>query len=216
MTDIDNHSPAQPSDESAQRVLSFWFGELDENGCVDSAHAQRWYKKDAAFDQSIRDAFLLDYRAVVQGGREHWLRSPRGRLAYVIVLDQFSRNMFRESPDMFAHDALALKTALRSIELGDDRVLELDERCFLYLPLMHAEVLEIQNRCVDLFTKLTNEVAATKPKEVVDKAANSLDFAIRHRDIIARFGRFPHRNALLGRASTPEESEFLSQPGSSF
>jgi uncharacterized protein (DUF924 family) len=198
--------------DAPEAILAFWFGELDADGRADQAHASRWWRSDPAFDQEIRDHFADEHAAVVGGHRDRWLPSPRGRLAYVIVLDQFSRNLFRDSEDMFAYDERALDAALGGIERGCDRLVGADERSFYDLPLMHSELLPIQDRCIALFTALRDaETGASR-----DRAAYSLDFAQRHRDIVARFGRFPHRNAILGRVSTAEETAFLEQPGSRF
>jgi uncharacterized protein (DUF924 family) len=198
--------------DEQEQVLEFWFGPLSADGRADAAHAQRWWKKDAAFDALIRERFLALYDAVANGEREAWLRSARGALAYVIVLDQFSRNMFRDSPRMFEQDARALRAARAAIDSGFDRQLAFDERGFLYMPLMHSEERATQARCVALFEALRDEEQGEKR----ERAAGSVDFAKRHRDIVERFGRFPHRNVVLGRTSTPEEMEFLTQPGSSF
>jgi uncharacterized protein (DUF924 family) len=175
---------------SAEDVLGFWF-----------AAPARWWKKDPVFDTEIRDRFLALHEAVDRGEHEAWLETPRGALAYVIVLDQFSRNMFRGSARSFASDTRARAASRRAVDRGDDRALSDDERPFLYMPFMHSEDLADQDRCSALF-------AALRP----DQAR----FAEMHRDIIRRFGRFPHRNGLLGRQSTSEEEEFLKQPGSAF
>jgi uncharacterized protein (DUF924 family) len=175
---------------TSEGVLAFWL--------ADSA---RWWKKDPAFDAEVRNRFLALHEAIDRGEREDWLETPRGALAYVIVLDQFSRNMFRGSARSFASDARARAGARRAVERGDDRALSVDERTFLYMPFMHSENLADQDRACALF-------AAARP----DQAR----YAELHRDIIRRFARFPHRNAVLGRTSTPEEEEFLKQPGSSF
>lgn len=172
-------------------VLSFWMSE-----------PARWWKKDAAFDEQIRGRFLALHDAINRGEHESWLDTPRGALAYVIALDQFSRNMFRESPRAFASDPRARAATKRALERGDDRALPADERVFLYMPLMHSEDLADQERSVERFGALG--------------AADQLRFAQLHRDIVHRFGRFPHRNGPLGRTSTPEEIEFLKGPGSSF
>lgn len=184
---IDANTPTQTIDE----VLAFWF-----------ADPTRWWKKDPAFDAEVQGRFLALHDAIMRGEREDWLATPRGALAYVVVLDQFSRNMFRGTGRMFASDARALAAARRALARGDDRALAADERIFLYMPFMHSEDIADQDRCVALFTASPSE--------------EQLRYAEMHRDIIRRFGRFPHRNALLGRASTPEEEEFLKQPGSSF
>jgi len=172
-------------------VLEFWF-----------THSDRWWDKDAAFDAEIRQRFGELHAEVSRGEHEDWRATPRGALAYVIVLDQFSRNMFRGTPGAFASDPQALAAARDALARGVDQSLTPEERSFLYMPLMHSEDLADQERCVELFRALGN--------------AYSLGFAEQHRDIIARFGRFPHRNAILGRASSPEELAFLTQPGSSF
>jgi len=195
-----------------EQVLEFWFGELTADGRADAVHAQRWWKKDPAFDALIRERFGGLYAAVVGDAREAWLEEPRGTLAYVITIDQFSRNMFRDSPRMFEHDARALRAALGGIDHGFDRKLALDERGFLYMPLMHSEDRAQQDRCVALFEAFRDELEG----EARARVAGSVDYAKRHREIVARFGRFPHRNQVLGRTVTAEEMEFLTQPGSSF
>jgi uncharacterized protein (DUF924 family) len=175
---------------SIDDVLAFWF-----------ADPKRWWKKDPAFDAEIHDRFGALRDAVMRGEHEDWRATPRGALAYVIVLDQFSRNMFRGSARSFEGDARALAAACAAVDSGFDKGLSVDERMFLYMPLMHCEDIAHQERCVALFAGVVPE---------------QLRFAEMHRDIVRRFGRFPHRNAALGRASTPEEVEFLKQPGSSF
>jgi uncharacterized protein (DUF924 family) len=198
--------------DEIEAVLHFWFGDLDSSGCADSVHSERWWKKDEAFDAEIGRRFGGLHAAIAAGEREAWRSSDRGALAYVIVLDQFSRNMFRGTARTFAYDDQALAAALAAIDRGVDRRLAFDERTFLYMPLMHSENLAAQERCTGLFTSWREEAAAG----AAGRAAGFLDYARRHRDIVARFGRFPHRNAALGRASTAEEAEFLKQPGSSF
>jgi len=189
-------------------VLDFWFGALDDDGRADATHRSRWFSKDPAFDREIGERFAAVREAILAGEREAWLEGARGSLAYVIVLDQLSRNMFRDSPEMYAADDLALATASRSIESGFDRDVALGQRPFFYLPLMHAENLEQQNRCVALFEAL----AAEHPEPF----SGNLQYAIVHRDVVARFGRFPHRNEILGRPSTPEEVAFLDGGGPRF
>ncbi|PKN55333.1 MAG: DUF924 domain-containing protein [Deltaproteobacteria bacterium HGW-Deltaproteobacteria-14] len=195
-----------------EAVLAFWFGALDAAGHADAAHAQRWWRKDEGFDRELGERFGALHRAVAAGEREAWLATPRGRLGYVIVLDQLSRNLFRDTAGMYANDARALAVAAEGLDRGDAATLAAAERRFLYMPFMHAETLADQERCVALFQA---EVAAAPPGQE-DSARRALDFAIQHRDIVARFGRFPHRNALVGRVLTAEELAFLEQPGSSF
>ncbi len=184
----------------ADALLSFWFGTLDAHGRADAAHRERWFRKDPGFDRELRERFGALHAEVSAGAHESWLATPRGRLAYVIALDQLPRNLFRDSARAFATDARALEVALEGLALGVDRALAHDERSFLYMPLMHSEDLAVQERCVALFADFPE----------------NRSFAEQHRDIIQRFGRFPHRNAVLGRASTAEEREFLRGPGSSF
>lgn len=198
--------------EQVKEVLTFWLGELDSDGCADQAISRRWYTKDEAFDQQIRERFAGERAAILEGKREVWLRTARGRLATIIVLDQLSRNMYRDTPQMFTADERALETALEGIDQGLDRQLATDERVFFYMPLMHSESLEIQQRCVQLFTTFRDELDGPAH----DRLAQNVKYAIAHRDIVMKWGRFPHRNRILGRASTPEEEAFLEQPGSSF
>jgi uncharacterized protein (DUF924 family) len=152
------------------------------------------------------------HEEVATGRRNDWLESPRGRLAFVVVLDQFSRNMFRGDSRTFATDPRALEVALRAIDQGDDKKLGRDERTFLYMPLMHSEDRATQKRCVELFAAFRDEL----PADQQGPLSNNLRYAEMHRNIVERFGRFPHRNAVLGRDSTPEEVEFLKGENSSF
>ncbi|UTA46642.1 DUF924 domain-containing protein [Simiduia sp. 21SJ11W-1] len=191
------HSPQPPNNprpiEQAGRVLDFWFKEL--------APAQ-WWKKDPALDAAIGqrfEALLIDAK---RGACSHWQTSAEGALALVIVLDQFSRNIYRNRPEAFEADAQALAVAMHAVNEGQDRALTNDQRQFLYMPYMHSEVAAVHEQAMVLFASLEGD--------------NSEDFERRHKAIIDRFGHYPHRNAILGRASTPEELAFLSQPGSSF
>ncbi len=195
-----------------EAVIGFWFGPLDEHGRTDQAHLRHWFIKDEAFDQEIRRRFGSLHEKVSRGVHEDWLATPLGRLAYLIVSDQFSRNMFRGTGRMFASDAGALAVAVDGIERGLDRRVFHDGRMFFYMPLMHAEDLAMQDRCASLFASWRDEVSDELRKGV----AEGLKYAEMHRDIIRRFGRFPHRNAVLSRTSTPAELAFLKQPGSSF
>ena len=176
-------------------VLGFWFGEGPEHG---KSH-KRWFSKDPRFDAEIRQRFeSLHY--TLSSNRD-WLDQPRYCLARIIVLDQFPRNMFRGTARAFATDALALEAARLAVERGWDRGMLAVEQLFVYLPFEHSETLADQDRACELMQ---------------DFDAEQRGYAERHRDIIRRFGRFPHRNEILGRASTPEEIEFLKQPGSGF
>lgn len=183
-----------------QNVLDFWFG---APGSVSYGKSRaEWFKKSDDFDALIRRRFLATYEAAAVGQLVHWHDSPLTLLALIIVLDQFPRNLFRDSPRAFATDAMALQAARSMVAAGWDRRLNVVERQFCYLPFEHAEDLGAQQTCLQLFGALGN--------------ADLLLWAQRHYDIIARFGRFPHRNAVLGRASTAQELAFLQQPGSRF
>ena len=199
-------------DPIASIVLSFWFGDLDADGLAAPDRAGRWWTKNPDFDAEIRDRFGAEHAAVAAGLREGWRATARGRLAEVVVLDQFSRNLFRGTARMYAWDATAIALAERALALGDDSRLATDECAFLYMPFMHSESLADQARCVALF----EAHAASLSDRARERIEGNLRFALDHRDIVARFGRFPHRNALLGRISTPDEETFLRQPGSSF
>ena len=184
----------------ARDVLEFWFGP--------PPHAVRaeWFRKDPAFDAAMRTRFgdPLD-SALASGARE-----PDGdvydALAHVVLLDQFTRNAFRDSARAFAGDRHAVATAIAVVDAGRDAGLDRFERGFLYLPFEHAEDLSMQQRSIELFARLAEETGDASP----------LEWAEKHAAVIRRFGRYPHRNAILGRASTPEEIAFLSEPGSRF
>lgn len=194
-----------PIDPRAQTVLDFWFGPADDSGHAQSRAA--WFKKDAAFDAQIRERFGPLIEQALGGALAGWAASPRAALAQVLVLDQFTRNAFRDSARAFAGDALALAAAQALVASGQDRGLTGVQRQFVYLPFEHAEDLSMQREALRLFGTL----GADAPE-----LAGLLDWAQRHHDIVARFGRFPHRNAALGRSSTTEEAAFLLTPGSGF
>jgi uncharacterized protein (DUF924 family) len=200
------------SSSDYESVLAFWFGTLGGDGTADAVHTKRWFTKDSTFDAEIAERFGAMHSEVATGCRNDWLASARGRLAFVIVLDQFSRNMFRGDPRSFANDARALEVAIGAIDRGDDKRLARDERTFLYMPLMHCEDRATQKRCVELFAAFRDEV----PPDQQGPLSNNLRYAEMHRNIVERFGRFPHRNAVLGRTSTAEEVEFLKGENSSF
>jgi uncharacterized protein (DUF924 family) len=190
--------------DDPEEVLAFWFGAPGDAWF--GRFRPEWFQKNADFDQEIRRRFAPLHEALTEGKYEVWLLSPRGALGFVIVLDQFSRNLFRDDARAFAQDALARGAADQAIRRGFDAETPPVERAFFYLPFMHSEDLGDQDRSMALFEALAGG----------DRSNSSVDYARRHRDIIARFGRFPHRNAVLGRPSTPEEVAFLGQPGSGF
>ncbi len=192
-------------DPRATEVLDFWFGKPGE-----AHHLQtrpEWFRKDAAFDALIAQRFgpLID--AALRGELAPWAAQPRSALAQIVVLDQFTRNTQRGTAGMFVGDAQALATARALVERGDDLRLAGVQRQFVYLPFEHSETLPDQIECLRLFEQLARDEPAL---------AGLLDWARKHHDIVARFGRFPHRNAALGRESTAEETEYLKQPGSGF
>ncbi len=195
--------------DQIEDVLQFWFGTLNDDERVAGEVKQRWFKKDPAFDQEIRDRFSARYQAIVGGQCEDWLSTARGALAYVIVLDQFSRNMFRNEAAMYAADEQALAAASATIDRGADTELASDLRVFLYMPFMHAEDVAAQERCVELFGTLCAGDSA-------DHLKNNLHYAEVHRDIVVKFGRFPHRNPIVGREMTDAEQAFLDAGGPSF
>lgn len=178
---------------TAAEILAFWFEDIDES---------QWWQKDDDFDRLIAERFGQTHASACRCELFDWRSSPQGRLAEIIVLDQFSRNIYRDQPEAFASDALALALAQEAVAAGADQQLEPRERSFLYMPYMHSESLAIHDIALKLFDQPGNE--------------SNLDFERRHRDIILRFGRYPHRNSILGRASTTEEVGFLKQPGSGF
>ncbi len=170
-------------------VVAFWT----------EAGPDRWFKKDDAFDAAVRDRFLATYEAAIADALAAWEVAAESALALVIVLDQFPRNMFRGSARTYAADPLALTVAGRALARGDDRTVDPALRTFFYLPFMHSEALADQEQCVALYRALGD--------------AESLRYAEDHADIVRRFGRFPHRNDVLGRATTPEEQAFLDAGG---
>lgn len=188
----------------AREVLEFWFGPLGhpERGSPRKA----WFEKNVGFDEEIGRRFGARLDAAASGQLDGLAAFPDGALALCVLLDQFPRNLFRGQARAFAYDAKARDVARGAIERGFDLVLSPVERVFLYLPFEHSEDLADQKRAVTLFQSLP----------AMPGRREYLDYAVRHRDVIARFGRFPHRNAALGRPSTPEEAAFLEQPGSSF
>lgn len=191
-----------------EAVLTFWFGNAE--GEEPSAPTKKqWWVKSADFDARIRDAFGDLHAALRAGDAQGWPDTPRGCLARVIVFDQFSRNMFRNTPEAFATDDLALATTDAILERDLLTQLGPHEQLFALMPLMHAESRERQAQSVAQFEALCARVGG-------DAFAQNVDFALRHKRIIDRFGRYPHRNAILGRTSTPEELAFLQEPGSSF
>jgi uncharacterized protein (DUF924 family) len=178
---------------SPDEILKFWFEDIERS---------LWFKKDADFDRVLAERYGPLHARASHAELHAWRGTPPGRLAEIIVLDQFSRNLFRDSAKAFAQDGMALVLAQEAVRCGADATLTAQQRVFLYMPYMHSESLAIHENAVRLFTD--------------NGIQNNIDYELKHKAIIERFGRYPHRNAVLGRTSTPEELEFLSQPGSSF
>ena len=185
-------------DRRAAEVLGFWFAREGRD--------KRWFQKDDRFDAEVRRRFFALHADAAAGRLEAWKDSARECLALILVLDQFPRNMFRGSAQAFSTDAMALAAARWAVERGYDRGLAAVERLFLYLPFEHSESLTAQDEACRLMQEL----------DAFTETDDAYAYALRHRDVIRRFGRFPHRNAALGRPSTPEELEFLATPGSGF
>jgi uncharacterized protein (DUF924 family) len=183
----------------AADILSFWFGSGD-------AARDVWFRKDAAFDATIRDRFGAAVDAAIGGAFAQWTLDPREALACVLMQDQFTRNIYRDTPKAFAGDARALSIAETVVDAGQDDTLGPYQRWFLYMPFEHAEDPAAQQRSVALFTRLRDEAGLADP----------LEWAEKHAAVIRRFGRYPHRNAILGRPSTEDEIAFLAVPGSRF
>ena len=179
--------------ETPETVLDFWYNELTP---------KQWFVKDPEIDRKITERFASLHLALSRQVPAEWRASPDARLALVVVLDQFSRNMYRGSPLAFATDTLALKAAKAAIAVGADMAVSEERRVFFYTPFEHAENLDDQARAVSLFKALGDETY--------------LDYAIQHEDVIKQFGRFPHRNSILGRTSTPAEEAYLAEPGAGF
>jgi len=177
----------------AQDILHFWFTELTP---------KQHFAKDAALDETIRTRFGPTLEAAARCELFAWRTTPQGRLAEILVLDQFSRNVYRDTSSAFAQDALALALAQSLVASGQDRSLPIEQRKFAYMPYMHSESATIHAQAVSLFSQPGLE--------------GNLDFELRHQAIITRFGRYPHRNAILGRTSSAEELVFLAEPGSAF
>ena len=199
-------------DVTREDLLSYWFGDDPDDGTVAERQAALWWGHDPETDVHLRERFGTAVAAAAAGSLDRWADSPRGCLALILLLDQLPRAIHRGTPEAFAQDARCRQIAAQGLERGTDRSVRPIERVFLYLPFEHSEDFADQERSVDLFRKL----AASVPDDQQAAFGNFLDYAKRHRDVIARFGRFPHRNAILGRESTPEETAFLEQPDSSF
>jgi uncharacterized protein (DUF924 family) len=199
--------------ETPDTIHEYWFGtDLEDAAVTARQRARLWWSKDPEVDDEIRRRFEGCVIKAGSGELDKWASNPQDRLALILLTDQFPRSIYRDSAKAFAFDTKALSLAHTGIDAGSDVALRLLEKVFLYLPLEHSEALADQQRSVSLFQKLVDDAGPNEKPTF----AEYLDFAVRHRDIISRFGRFPHRNKALGRNSTPEELSFLQQPGSEF
>lgn len=198
--------------QRAEQILEFWFGKPVVGEPVPSERRRLWFGGEPETDRLIREKFAVDLDRAQRGEFRHWSRTPRGALALIIVFDQFPRNIHRGTPLAYACDGRALTLCLAGLDAAQDRSLAVAEKAFFYLPLEHAEDLEAQRRSVALFSALRDQA----PPALAELCEGFFDYAVRHQRIIERFGRFPHRNAVLGRSSSPAEIAFLRQPGSSF
>lgn len=195
-----------------EELLTFWFGDDPNDAAVAKAQAELWWGHRTETDELLQAKFGAAASAAATDLLDHWAGSPRGKLALILLLDQLPRAIHRATPAAFAQDSKARALAEKGLESGADRLLRPIERLFFYLPFEHSEELADQDRSVELFRELVTSV----PTAHRETFAAFVDYAARHRDVVVRFGRFPHRNLILGRESTPEEKTFLEQPGSSF
>ena len=197
---------------NADEILEFWFADCEQSGDALRRQRARWYKPDPNFDAEICNRFEALLHAAARGDLAQWELVPSSRLALIVLLDQFPRNIYRGGAEAFAYDQYASQQCLELRDTGGDQQLSRIQRVFAYMPLQHSEELALQERSVQLFT----ELAQTAPPELRGYLNGSREYAVEHRDIVARFGRFPHRNAALSRDSDPEELAYLSSGGKTF
>lgn len=198
--------------ENSVSILKYWFGDDSDDAVVAERRSSLWWSKNPTTDDEIRTRFGRLVLAAESGDLDDWQATTDGRLALILLTDQFPRNIYRGTADAFRFDRIALDLCLDGLESGLDKDLRPIQKVFFYLPLEHSENLEHQHRCVRLFRDLAAEVSA----DLKNLFERYVDYALRHQVIIERFGRFPHRNPILGRQSTSEEIRFLKQPDSSF
>jgi uncharacterized protein (DUF924 family) len=198
--------------EQAESILEYWFGTEADDVVAAKQHADLWWKKNPEVDKEIGERFGSLLEAAVNGSLNDWLADTRGRLAMIILADQFSRNIYRGTPRSFASDSFARAWCMAGLEIGADRMLRPIERVFFYLPMEHSESLDDQYRSVTLCKELAESVPEAH-RELFD---GYLNYAVRHCEIVERFGRFPHRNALLGRRPTNDEQAYLEAGGDHF
>jgi uncharacterized protein (DUF924 family) len=192
--------------ENVDDIHAFWFGELDESGMCSADRHALWFTSSPQNDAHCRDRFGLQVRQAIDGSLDSWAEHNNGLVALIILLDQFTRNIYRNTPQAFAGDGKALTLAQHTIASGHHQRLPAIHQVFLYMPLEHTEDAEVQDECVTLFEQLAAVTGSAR-------IANFTRYAVAHRDVIAQFGRFPHRNAILGRESTPPELAYLERHG---
>lgn len=199
-------------DNKIDEILEYWYGDFVNEGSAVDERFKFWFGKSEQADTEIKQRFSGDVDRLIANQYQHWLDIAKGRLACILLIDQFCRQIYRGTPAAFEHDHLALGYCIEGIELGHDSALSRPLRYFYYLPLEHSENLDHQRRCVAAYQAMADEAPQAYRYIYLDAKS----YAQAHLEMIERFGRFPHRNSILGRGSTPEEIEFLKQPDSSF
>ena len=210
----ENSSATMPDSDQARidAILSFWFKEQELSGPQIDRRMDIWFSADPVLDHEIEKEFADDVAAACDGGLDHWAADPRGRLALILLIDQFRRNIYRDTAEAFSMDKLALKLCVEgAMEKKDVGLMPL-QRVFFYMPLQHAESKKVQEKSVELYNRLAEAVSPTYRETLLTVA----QFAELHKDIIDQFGRFPHRNKLLNRENTPEEDEYLANDSPDF
>jgi len=201
-------------EKTVNKILNFWFEDTRNNGIPDKEKQKMWWIKDSKLDKLIKNQFENHLNSAKSVKISEISDNPDDMLAYVILLDQFSRNIYRDTPDSFLQDTTALNITLKGIISGADKKMMPFQRAFFYMPLMHSEDIEIQKKSVECFSSLENDYEDND--DFAQLVKQNKKYAVLHHDIIKRFGRYPHRNNILDRVSTADEIEFLKGPGSSF
>ena len=201
-------------EKTIKKILDFWFGDIKKSGIPGKEKQNIWWIKDKKLDELIKKQFENHLVEANSKEIDEISDNPNEILAYVILLDQFSRNIYRDTPAAFAQDEKALSIVIKGLVAGVDKKMQAYERAFFYMPLMHSEDIDIQKKSVECFSAFESEYKDSN--NFAKLVTQNKKYAVLHHDIIERFGRYPHRNGILGRESTTEEIEFLKGPGSSF
>ena len=196
------------------RIVDFWFGNLKENEIPSEKYRKQWWIKDSENDERIKDSFGDYLNLAIRGELDSWKATSLGTLALILLFDQFTRNIYRDTENAFSQDQKAVELCLNGINKAFDKELHPIQRIFYYMPLMHSEEMSMQKKSIKSFSNLANQFK--NPEPIAKMTSGSFEYAMKHYEIVKRFGRYPHRNAILGRKSSPEETQFLSEPGSSF